>query len=192
MAKILGVPDDYESVCVLPVGVAEEEPVRLVKKKFVERAWLHGFGNVSGYIGRVNMIYLAGPFFNDDELAAVRRAESILQNRRLDFYSPRLHDDREHEYQSPEWSRGTFNLDRDAIDRCSIVLAVYHGNYSDTGTAWECGYAYATGKPVIVVHTGDTSNLMIHESATANICMETLETYDFQNLPEIRYSGRIL
>ena len=44
MAKILGVPDAYELVCMLPVGIAEEEPVEPKKKRFEERAWFNGFG----------------------------------------------------------------------------------------------------------------------------------------------------
>lgn len=44
MADILGVPQDYELVCFLPVGVPEEEPKEPVKKPFEERAWFNGFG----------------------------------------------------------------------------------------------------------------------------------------------------
>ena len=43
LAKILGVPEEYELVCVLPVGVAEEEPTTPKKKTFEERAWFNGF-----------------------------------------------------------------------------------------------------------------------------------------------------
>lgn len=43
MAKILGVPDDYDLVCVLPVGIAETEPKGPKKKPFEERAWFNGF-----------------------------------------------------------------------------------------------------------------------------------------------------
>ncbi len=43
IADILNVPDGYELVCVLPVGVAEEEPVPPVKKDFEERAWFNSF-----------------------------------------------------------------------------------------------------------------------------------------------------
>ena len=44
MARILGVPEDYELVCLLPVGVAAD-PVKGPKKKaFEERAWFNGFG----------------------------------------------------------------------------------------------------------------------------------------------------
>ena len=43
MARILGVPEEYELVCLLPVGVAAD-PVHSPKKKdFAERAWFNGF-----------------------------------------------------------------------------------------------------------------------------------------------------
>lgn len=44
MARILGVPEEYELVCLLPVGVAEGEPTMPKKKAFAERAWFNGFG----------------------------------------------------------------------------------------------------------------------------------------------------
>jgi len=48
MARILGVPEDYELVCFLPVGIAETEPAAPKKKAFGERAWFNGFpGGVS-------------------------------------------------------------------------------------------------------------------------------------------------
>jgi nitroreductase len=45
MADILGVPQEYEAVCYLPVGHAKGEPSRVDKKSFRERAWFNGFGN---------------------------------------------------------------------------------------------------------------------------------------------------
>lgn len=44
MAEILNVPDDYELVCFLPVGIAEGTPVPPKKKDFSERAWFNTFG----------------------------------------------------------------------------------------------------------------------------------------------------
>lgn len=44
MAQILGVPDEYELVCFLPVGIAETEPSVPKKLAFEERAWFNGFG----------------------------------------------------------------------------------------------------------------------------------------------------
>ena len=45
MANVLGVPDDYELVCYLPVGIAAEPARRTAKKQpFEARAWFNGFG----------------------------------------------------------------------------------------------------------------------------------------------------
>ena len=43
MAQVLNVPDDYEVVCFLPVGVAEDDAVCPRKKAFEERAWFNSF-----------------------------------------------------------------------------------------------------------------------------------------------------
>jgi len=46
MADILAVPEEYELVCFLPVGIAEE-PIQFPEKKsFEERAWFNGFKNM--------------------------------------------------------------------------------------------------------------------------------------------------
>ena len=43
MQKILGVPDEYELVCFLPVGIPAEESNPVKKRPFEDRAWLNGF-----------------------------------------------------------------------------------------------------------------------------------------------------
>ena len=43
MQKILGVPDEYELVCFLPVGIPAEETKPVKKHPFEDRAWLNGF-----------------------------------------------------------------------------------------------------------------------------------------------------
>lgn len=43
MAQILNVPEGYELVCFLPVGIAESEPIHPKKKAFGERAWFNSF-----------------------------------------------------------------------------------------------------------------------------------------------------
>ena len=44
LAEILGVPEEYELVCVLPVGRGEAEPAAPQKLDFSARAWFNGFG----------------------------------------------------------------------------------------------------------------------------------------------------
>ena len=43
MADILGVPEDYELICYLPIGVAARPLTYREKKPFAERAWFNGF-----------------------------------------------------------------------------------------------------------------------------------------------------
>ena len=45
MQKILGVPEEYDFVCYLPVGIPAEEGKSIVKQPLEERAWLNSFGN---------------------------------------------------------------------------------------------------------------------------------------------------
>ena len=112
-------------------------------------------------------IYLASPFFKEEELAAVRKAEEILEHRGFTV----------------------FMADRSYIDWADVVVMLYHGQYSDSGTAWECGYAFATHTPVLVVHLGEDSNLMVHEGSHANLTMDELKTYDFDRMPLQSYTG---
>lgn len=45
LAKIIGIPDDYKVVCILPVGKAAEKTKHVSKKPFEERVWINGFDN---------------------------------------------------------------------------------------------------------------------------------------------------
>ena len=73
--------------------------------------------------------------------------------------------------QNPPDYHGAFEVCRDAIDRCDLLIAVLDGADADSGTAWECGYAYARGKPIVALRTdfrgGEDQglNLMLRRSA---------------------------
>ena len=43
MSQILNIPNTYELVFFLPVGIAENDPIRPQKKAFEERAWFNSF-----------------------------------------------------------------------------------------------------------------------------------------------------
>ena len=137
-------------------------------------------------------IYLASPFFNETELENVQKAEEILINRGFNVFSPRLNEVRTDINSQPAlWSKETFMNDRKFIDWADVMVMLYHGAYSDSGTAWECGYAFGTNKPVVVVHLGDDSNLMVHEGCHTNITMEQLSDYDFDMMPTYPYEGKM-
>lgn len=137
-------------------------------------------------------IYLASPFFNDEELRNVKTAEDILMSRGFEVFSPRLNEVRTDENtQQSLWSKETFMNDKRFIDWADVVVMLYYGGYSDSGTAWECGYAYGTNTPVVVVHLGDNSNLMVHEGCHTNITLDELKDYDFVMMPAKDYKGKM-
>lgn len=136
-------------------------------------------------------VYLASPFFNEKELKALKEVEEILDAKGFTVFKPKDNQFDNLEAGSSAWSLATFNNDKKFIDWADIVVAVYHGNYSDSGTAWEVGYAYGTQKPVIVVHVGEASNLMIHEGSHANVTVKELKEYDFKAMPSKMYTGEM-
>ena len=137
-------------------------------------------------------IYLASPFFNEKELENVKIAEKILTERGFSLFSPRLNEVRTDENTRQSWwSKETFMNDKKFIDWADVVVMLYYGGYSDSGTAWECGYAYGTNTPVVVVQLGEDSNLMVHEGCHSNITLEELKTYDFEMLPANPYKGNM-
>ena len=62
-----------------------------------------------------------------------------------------------------------FENDKRGIDECDVVVANLNGITTDDGTAWELGYAYATGKYLIGMHT-DWRMRFAHE--VVNLMME--------------------
>lgn len=136
-------------------------------------------------------IYLASPFFNELEVEKVKQVSEILDNKGLVVFSP-MENQMEHlEGGTRHWSIETFINDKKFIDSCDVVVAIYHGNYSDSGTAWEMGYAYGINKPVITIHVGNNSNLMVHEGSHANLTLDELKLYDFDMLGSKTYTGEM-
>ena len=135
-------------------------------------------------------IYLASPFFDDAELERVDKVKEILDLKGLEVFSPKEHQNEHLEFGSIEWRKATFENDVKHIDWCDVVVAIIcKGNYDDSGTAWELGYAYATNKPVILVNiTGETINLMIADSIHALITSyDELKEYDFEKMEKKPY-----
>lgn len=135
-------------------------------------------------------VYLASPFFDDAELERVDKVKEILVSKGLEVFSPKEHQNEHLEFGSIEWRKATFENDVKHIDWCDVVVAIIcKGNYDDSGTAWELGYAYATNKPVVLVNiTGETINLMIADSIHALITSyDELKEYDFEKMEKKPY-----
>ena len=101
-------------------------------------------------------IYLASPMFTEYEREKVKAVAEWLRNKNHEVYVPMEHSiENAWDYSNAEWAKKVFDEDIKAIQECDKVWCIYYGLYSDSGTAWECGYAYALNKPI---HLIDESN----------------------------------
>lgn len=109
--------------------------------------------------------YLAAPFFKEDELEVYHKVISFLREvEKYDLYVPMEHTiPNAWDMSNAEWAKAVFDEDVKAIDEAEIVFVINFGMYSDSGTAWEAGYAFAKGKFVIniVKDTSATYSLMM-------------------------------
>ena len=100
------------------------------------------------------MIYIAGPFFTDEERAFLN---VVIESVKETFPNEKLFIPMEHfipngeNLSNNEWAEAVFKMDVEALNKCDRVVAAYLGLRSDTGTAWEIGYAYAKGIPVDLI-----------------------------------------
>ncbi|HXZ02178.1 MAG TPA: nucleoside 2-deoxyribosyltransferase [Stellaceae bacterium] len=113
-------------------------------------------------------IYLAGPLFTTAERDFNARLTQLLRQAGHEVFLPQ-----ENEQRSMTAAE-IFAADVGGVDWAEVVVANMDGPDPDSGTCWECGYAYGK-KPIIVFRTdfraGDEPgkapyNLMLTESAT--------------------------
>ena len=137
--------------------------------------------------------YIASPFFNEEELENVKYVEQLLDQRGYSYFSPRLHEV-DAEPRTDEWARKIFEIDIKAADVSRAMLVIYYGTNSDSGTAFEQGRFFETGRPIVVVHTSRNAvaNLMNVCGATTNIHLDALATYDFDSLPAHPFRGKLI
>ncbi|KGX90743.1 nucleoside deoxyribosyltransferase [Pontibacillus halophilus JSM 076056 = DSM 19796] len=128
-------------------------------------------------------MYLAAPFFNEEQIERVEFVHRLLNEKGLDVFSPKEHDMSELMFMSDKWRDAVYANDVINILKCDVMVAIYDGN--DAGTYFEIGYATAHRIPVIVFNeTTMKANLMITESAHAWLYdRESLQAYDFKALP---------
>jgi nucleoside 2-deoxyribosyltransferase len=136
--------------------------------------------------------YIASPFFNEEELENVKYVEQLLDQRGYSYFSPRLHEV-DAEPGTDEWARKIVEIDIKAADVSRAMLVIYYGTNSDSGTAFEQGRFFETGRPVVVVHASRdaVANLMNTCGATTNVFLDELGTYDLDSLPVHSFKGEL-
>jgi len=118
--------------------------------------------------------YLAGPFFNPEQVDLIAQVEILFKNNKINFFSPRIHAGVLANPQDYATRKRIFASNQAALFTCSQMLAVLtyrmsNGTVSglpDIGTVWEMGHMAAQGKPVVGFYLDAPGqvNLMLTES----------------------------
>ena len=115
---------------------------------------------------QVKTIYLAGPLFTKAEQDFNKRLADDIKDKGFKVFLP------QEECKSKK-EKDIFLKCKKGLDSSDVILAIMDGADADSGTCWECGYAYAIKKPIIALRTdfrqsGDTGgfNAMIYYSAS--------------------------
>src|SRR5216683_4374988 len=91
-------------------------------------------------------LYLAGPLFTTAEQEFNRQLRDRLESVGHEVWLPQEHEPRERSAQA------IFEADVAGLEGAEVVVANMDGSDPDSGTCWECGYAYKK-KPIIVFRT---------------------------------------
>ena len=130
-------------------------------------------------------VYLASPFFNDEETKIYDKVIKLLRlESDLDVFVPREHEiPGAWDMANRNWAEAVFAVDLIALQQADIVVVLNFGMYSDSGTAWECGYAYGTGKKVLNIlcgKEGSDYSLMMTNGTSATVSLDIFRTLSLE------------
>lgn len=131
-------------------------------------------------------LYVAGPFFHPGERERIEMVRTFFtsgeREGHYDLFVPMDHFIPDGEKMSNmDWAKAVFKMDTEALERCDLMVAIYDKHYSDSGTAWELGYAYGLGIPVILLCTDLNADNSIMPVVAADV------VYDFQKFINEEY-----
>jgi nucleoside 2-deoxyribosyltransferase len=105
-------------------------------------------------VGEKMIIYFAGPLFSQAERIwnsnLIRELNVLIPNAKIVL--PQVETRRFFTEHGVNF-KGIVRACIDGIDSADVILAVLDGSDADSGTCWECGYAFAKGKRVIGLRT---------------------------------------
>lgn len=114
-------------------------------------------------------VYLAGAFFRPETKSKIDSLVEQMRGHGYDVFVPQEHTvPNAWEMSQEDWAKAVFKMDIAAIQDCDMVYAVYDGLYSDSGTAWEIGYAYALGKHIAINVNENVNDMSIMPFASAD------------------------
>jgi nucleoside 2-deoxyribosyltransferase/predicted secreted protein len=116
-------------------------------------------------------VYLAAPLFSEAERAFNDSVARLLVRHLFEVHLPQEAGD-DSAIRNAREQEKLFSANTTALENADCVVAIIDGADADSGTAWEMGYAFARGKPVIALRTDfrrvghhEHVNLMLEKSA---------------------------
>ena len=92
-------------------------------------------------------VYLAAPLFSEAECDFNRKLRDELISAGFNVFLPQ--EDSNNVKDMLDRQKIIFNKNLKGIENSDILVAVIDGADVDSGTAWEIGFAFAKGKPVL-------------------------------------------
>jgi nucleoside 2-deoxyribosyltransferase len=127
-------------------------------------------------------IFLAAPLFNEAERDFNSKVAAALRKEGFGVWLAQEH--KFVEDHSIKEKRAIFSEDLDALRKSDLILAVLDGVDVDTGVAFEMGFGYANGKPIVGLKTDhrlfskvESINLML-EMPLYRLCKSIIEAID--------------
>ena len=90
-------------------------------------------------------IYLAAPLFSQSEREYNKKLQKILESKGFEVFLPQELGEENYEEIFSELIEN--------LEKCDMVIAVLDGTQVDDGVAFECGYAYSKGIPIVGLRT---------------------------------------
>lgn len=121
------------------------------------------------------MTYVVAPFFNDKEIEILNRLRAYLINRfpTTDFFFPGdLKIPGEEHMSKADLAERFYDMNIKALKDSTDVIAIYFGQYSDSGVAWEIGYACALNKPITLLLVDPKQDQSIMPINSANFVFD--------------------
>ena|SRR3989344_5982016 len=121
-------------------------------------------------------VYIAGPLFKEGKREILEKIDKLCKELGFDTFLPH----RDVGIYKKGSSKHFFIKDRDEIDICEIMIAYLDWDSISSGTAWEIGYAYAKGKPIIGIVEDIESFHDYHR-----LCVMTYNSVDLIDVSDI-------
>jgi nucleoside 2-deoxyribosyltransferase len=138
-------------------------------------------------------VYFAAPLFTQPEWHWNARLAKELTDLGLEIILPQAEAEPMLKGHKAFDAGSLFSLNIREIENADVVLAVLDQADPDSGTCWECGFAYKAGRPIIGLRTdfrpaGDDAdrpvNLMLARSCKAFVALPANKIDDFSFVAE--------